>query len=233
MEIRFYTANVIDPKSSNGKHIIEDAPLFEGASKPKEGLLGYHLPQVLAQALHRRTLAEADAQKKVIGFVEITISGLNQDIHESENLKFAASNMKSEELPYCDLLHLNRISAGLRNEIVEILKAKASTTEQRNELDNITADRFLAGYIKKYPESVDIIHEDERFKHLKVILFPSGNDSVTAYMVALYGAAPENIKIKEIQAVKGISFVMPDSVIIKDNKAEIASELSATAKRNM
>lgn len=215
MEIRFYTANVINSKVQ-GDVDLQDAPLLEGSGKPKFGLKGYYSAPALSFAL-RPTIVEAMKSKKVVAFLEVTVSNLNDRLTPEMQKSFSTTNMKPEELPHCDLLHINRISSALRKEIVEILQDGADTAEKRLALSKVTSDRYLIDYIKMHPTAIDQLHENSKFSHLKVIIFPTGNDSRTEYMTNLYQANPENVKIKEVNPIKGVQFQLPAEIAMINN----------------
>ena len=224
MEIRFYTAKVIDPTKDSGAIDLTNAPPLEGAGAPEIGLLGYHKSSGLSKAL-ARILLEAVQNKHVVAFAEITVSNLKRNL-PGEDSKINVANMKPEEVPHCEIMHLGRVSASLRQEIVEILKSHASTQVQRKKLDEVTADRYLMDYITMYPKSVDHIHADERFQHMKVIIYPTGTQIASEFMVALYGAAAEDISVKMIKAVKDIEFKVPDQYILDGQQnAELGNQM--------
>ena len=228
MDIRFYTAQTIK-NQERGTIEAENAPALEGSALPTMGMVGYHEASALAIA-SRQMVMDAMKRKNIFVTLDITISNLNNEFPNGKKINIAS--MKPDEVQHCDILHLGRISAPLRQNLVEFFRSIATTAEQKIKLANINNDASFCDYIRLYPSVVDALHQHEQFKHMNVIIFPTGEQSSTRFMISLKGAAPENISIKPIGPVKDLSFKLADKYLMqslaqdKDLKADKVFSIS-------
>lgn len=233
MDFRFYTAQLEIPGVSKGDVAGKNAPLYPGASGPKQGWLGYHKASALSIAL-RDLLVKAVKSGAVLVTLDVTVSNLRSEDDKGNKLKIAS--MKPEEVKFHDAIHLGRLTAPLRQKMVDIFKGVATTAEQKVMLANITNDEPFKEYIKLNPSVIDVLREHDDFKHLKVIIYPSGGPDTTEFMVSVKGVPEEDIHIRPIGPVKGINFKPPqealdkgrDSLFVQNNVAQLNAKNSIT-----
>lgn len=233
MEIKFYTAQMINPLHDKGDVEIKDAPLFKGASAPANGLLGYHKSHSLSLAM-RSLIHEAVKKGSVLATIEVSVANLKKEDPKGSSINVAS--LKPDEVKHCEVMHLGRVSAPLRQKIIDILKDHAVTAEQKVKLANITNDRPFLEYLKMYPSSMDVLHAHPEFSHMKVIVYPTAYyDSVTGkesteFMVALYEASPQDVSVKPIMALKDVNFVIPADILKVEQSLSSVRDQTATLK---
>lgn len=209
MDIRYYTAKVLP--QLDGVIELDSAPSYNGSALPESGMLGYHEASALSLAA-RELVMKAMKEKNIFVTFEITVSGLNSETRDGRKINIAS--LKPDEVQYCDIMHLGRISAPLRQNLVDFFRSIAKTAEQKVKLSNITNDTTFTDYIKMYPSVVDALHEHDVYKHMKVIIFPTGGEGETKFMVSMKGIEPDNVSIKPIGPVKDAQFKLADKFYI-------------------
>ncbi len=216
MDIRFYTAQMINPTIDKGVIEVKNAPFLTDATGPEHGLLGYHKASALSIA-SRNLVVAAIKNKSIFVTLDITVANLRSEDDHGNKLKIAS--MKPEEVKFCEVIHLGRLTASLRQNMIDIFKSVAVTAEQKVMLANIYNDEPFKEYIKKNPSVIDTLRNHDDFKHIKVIIYPSGGPDTTEFMVSLNGVEPDNVFIRPIGPVKGVEFKVPSSILNHSNEA--------------